>query len=65
MNSRNRKFAIISVDVNDGDINSHCIEVDEEQAFVLANVAKAIKGFEPYEVEVYGMTRKHRNNFPT
>jgi hypothetical protein len=65
MDSKNRKFAIISVDVNDGDIESHTIEVTEEQAIVLNNVAKAIKEFKPYEAQAHGMTIKHEHNFPT
>jgi len=65
MESRNRKFAIISVDTNDGDIESHCIEVSEEQALVLGRVAAAIKTFEPYEVETHGFKKKHEHNFPT
>ena len=65
MDSRNRKFAIISVDINDGDIESHTIEVSNEQAMVLGRVAKALKEFEPYEVETHGFTKKYEHNFPT
>jgi hypothetical protein len=65
MDSTNRKFAIISVDTNDGDIESHTIEVTEDQAMVLNNVAKAIKGFEPYETSGLGFPVKHKDNFPT
>lgn len=65
MESRNRKFAIISVDVNDGDIESAINEVTEEQALVLARVANALKEFKPYETQAEGMTWKHEHNFPT
>lgn len=73
MESNNRKFAIISVDVNDGDIESHTIEVTEEQALVLGRVAKAIKEFKPYKrtvedgtlVSSYSLEVTHDNNFPT
>ena len=65
MDSRNRKFAIISVDINDDDIESHTIEITNEQATVLANVAKALKEFEPYGVDKNGYTRTFRHNFPT
>jgi len=61
----NRKFAIISVDTNDCDIESHTIEISEVQAMVLNNVAKAIKEFKPYEAQAHGMTIKHEHNFPT
>ena len=65
MDSRNRKFAIISVDINDGDIVSHTIEVTEEQAMILGRVAKALKDFKPYEVQTHGFTKKYEHNFPT
>jgi len=65
MNDANRKFAIISVDTNDGDIESHTVEVTEEQALVLARVANAIKTFEPYETTGLGFPVKHTHNFPT
>ena len=65
MDSKNRKFAIISVDVNDGDHESHTIEVTEEQALVLGRVAKALKEFKPYEVQTHGFTKKYEHNFPT
>jgi len=65
MNSKNRKFAIISVDTNDGDYISNTVEVTEEQALVLSRVATAIKTFKPYKVDVEGMEWKHEHNFPT
>lgn len=66
MDDTNRKFAIISVDTNDGDIESHTIEVTEEQALVLNNVANAIKGFVTYEThEKTGYARMNDHNFPT
>ena len=65
MDSRNRKFAIVTVDVNDGDHESHCIEVTEEDAMVLGRVAKALKEFEPYEAQAHGLTIKYEHNFPT
>lgn len=65
MDSKNRKFAIVSVDINDGDIESHTIEINEEQAMVLGRVTKALKEFEPYETEADGLTWKHEHNFPT
>jgi len=65
MNSKNRKFAIISVDTNDGDTVSHTVEITEQQALMLGRVANAIKEFEPYKVESQGMEWKHENNFPT
>ena len=65
MDSRNRKFVIISVDINDGDIESHTIEVSNEQAMVLGRVAKALKEFEPYCIDKNGYARTFRHNFPT
>ncbi len=65
MNDTNRKFAIISVDTNDGDIETNINELTEEQALMLARVATAIKNFEPYEVQTHGFTQKHEHNFPT
>ena len=65
MDDTNRKFAIITVDTNDGDHESHTIEVSEAQAMVLNNVANAIKKFEPYKIETHNMTIKHEHNFPT
>jgi hypothetical protein len=65
MDSKYRKFAIISVDTNDADYETHTIEVSEEQAFVLARVANAINTFEPYEVQTHGLMVKHEHNFPT
>ena len=64
MNDTKRKFAIISVDINDGDIESHTIEVTDEKALVLGRVAVAIKKFEPYETQAHGITIKHDHNFP-
>ena len=65
MNDTNRKFAIISVDTNDGDIETNIVEITEEQAVVFNNVATAIKKFKPYETQAHGMTVKHEHNFPT
>jgi hypothetical protein len=64
MESKNRKFAVITVDTNDADYLSQTIEINEEQALMLARVAAAIKGFEPYEVTGRGYPMKHRHNFP-
>jgi hypothetical protein len=45
MKDTKRKFAIITVDTNDGDYESHTIEITEEQLVVLHHVADAIKEF--------------------
>lgn len=61
-----RKFAIITVDTNDADYLSQTIEVTEEQALMLARVAKAIKEFESYNGKEFGLGHYHKctNNFP-
>jgi len=65
MNDANTKYAIISVDVNDGDYETHTIKVTDEQAMMLARVSKAIKEFEPYESKGRGITKRNESNFPT
>jgi len=66
MNSKNRKFAIIRVDTNDGDYFESINEVTPEHALVLASVAKAIQSFEPYPYNMFaGHTYTHDHNFPT
>ena len=65
MDSTNRKFVIIDVDVNDGDIESAINEITEEQAMAVSRVAAALKEFKPYETEAESMTWKHEHNFPT
>jgi len=67
MNDKNRKFAIITVDTNDADYISNTVEISEEHALLLARVANALKGFEPYEGDEIMKDYHHkcRHNFPT
>ena len=66
MKDTNRKFAVITVDTNDADYLSQTIEINEEQALMLARVANAIKEFEPYDGKEFmaGHHHKCRHNFP-
>jgi len=65
MKDTKRKFAIITVDTNDGDYESHTIEITEEQALVLSRVAIAIKTFKPYTVDRHDLVWTFNHNFPT
>jgi len=66
MKDTNRKFAIITVDTNDGDTVQTINELTPEQVIILNIVATAIKKFEPYEYEMFaGHMSKHEHNFST
>ena len=60
-----KKFSLILVENEYGDIESRFVEIRDYQTKIIADVAKAIKNFEPYHNKIHYLNIKHSNNFPT